>query len=82
MSDKTRKGELYKFIEDKEQSIEDYYGLTVYSEDMRKKLDEARADFPKLEAGSFHKNEDGTIEDYWAKDVMDWVKHWFGIGAP
>lgn len=44
MSEDKLKGKLYKFIEDKEQSIEDYYSLTVYSDEMLTVLDKAKAE--------------------------------------
>lgn len=37
---------------------------------------EMRQDIPKLEAGSFSKLPDGTINDFWAKEVIDFFQKW------
>lgn len=39
-------------------------------------IDEMRKDFPKLTVGQFSKLSDGTINDYWAKEVLDWFERW------
>ncbi len=83
-------GELYKKIKeisykigDRHKQLWETYGSGTFSEEETEKftrdvLDEAKKEFPKIEAGSFHKNDDGSIEDYWAKEVINWKKKWFG----
>jgi len=39
-------------------------------------VDKMYQEFPKLEAGTFSKLPDGTINDFWAKEVLEWVVEW------
>lgn len=73
----TKEGELKKRMTKAYSDFyrgEGNYGSTVIDAI----VDEAKKDFPTLEAGSFSKLPDGTIMDSWAKEVIDWKKNWFG----
>jgi hypothetical protein len=41
-------------------------------------IQEAKDAFPKLEGGMFAFYPDGSINDVWAKQVLDWFKKYLG----